>query len=128
MGHSLHLPSKIRALLMIHSIKILTVTLALCIKKRNQPKESHFPLRNCRPLMAAVFSLSIDLSQLIHLLPSRQSDTDRNPPHHSTTESLTPHAPDKGQNRNCQKGVSQFLDASSGHRTRKKKIQDSLET
>lgn len=72
--------------------------------------------------MAAVLSLSVDLSQLIHLLPSRQSDTDRNPPHHSATESLTPHTPDQGQNRNGQKGVPEFLYASSGHRTRKEKV------
>lgn len=78
--------------------------------------------------MAAVMPLAIDLCPLIHLLPSRQTDTDRNPPYHSTTESLAPHTPDKGQNRNRQKSISQFLDASSGHRTRKEKIEDSLET
>jgi hypothetical protein len=78
--------------------------------------------------MTAVMPLAIDLSHLIHLLPSRQTDTDRNAPQHSTTESLAPHAPDKSQNGDCQKSISQFLDASSGHRTRKEEIQDSLET
>lgn len=72
--------------------------------------------------MAAMVPLAIDHSPLIHLLPSRQPDTDRNAPDHSTTESLAPHTPDKGQNRNRQESISQFLDTSSGHRTRKEKI------
>jgi hypothetical protein len=78
-------------------------------------------------MMTAVMPLAIDLSRPIHLLPSRQTDTDRNAPQHSTTEPLAPHAPYKSQNGNRQKSVSQFLNASRGHRTRKEKVQDSLE-
>lgn len=93
--------------------------------KKNEPDPSP---RNRRPSMAAVLSIATDFSPPIHLRPSQQSDTDRNPPHHSTTQSLAPHAPDEGQDGNRQKSISQILDASSGHRTREEKIQDSLET